>query len=1233
MLKVLKKHPLLIELESRLSQEILILDGAMGTMIQQYKLKEEDYRKGHFDSHPKELKGNNDLLNLTRPDVVRQVHLDYLEAGADIIETNTFNGTSLSQSDYGLEKEVRKINLAAVKVAKEAQEIYFKKTGKKTYVAGAIGPTSKTASLSPDVQRPEFRAVSFDELVSSYQEEVEALIDAGVDILLPETTFDTLNLKACLFAIENVQQKIGIKYPLMISVTITDLSGRTLSGQTIKAFWHSVKHADPLSVGINCALGAKEMKPYIQELSQISNCFVSCYPNAGLPNPLSPTGYDETPDSIALELSHMSSAGFVNIVGGCCGTTPAHIKAIANKVRLDKAHQKNIENTSLKLSGLEPLESAVSGERSFLMVGERTNVTGSPKFSKLIKENKINEALVVARQQVESGANILDINFDEGMLDSKKFMTHFLNLIMAEPEIAKIPIMIDSSKWEVLEAGLKCLQGKSIVNSISLKEGEEKFLEQASLVKQYGASVVVMAFDENGQAASIDEKVRICKRAYDLLTQKLNFRPEDIIFDPNVLTIATGMDEHNAYAYNFIEAVRQIKLTCPGCLVSGGISNLSFSFRGNNMIREALHSVFLYHAIKAGLDMGIVNAGMLEIYENIEPELKTLCEAAILNTSKDAAEKLIHYAETHKKSDEPAHKTKKEEDWRSLSLEDRISHAMVKGIDSHIEIDTEEARIKLSVPLKVIEGPLMSGMKVVGELFGQGKMFLPQVVKSARVMKKAVAYLEPFIEQEKTKNLDTKKSEAPVFLIATVKGDVHDIGKNIVGVVLACNGFKVIDLGVMVSIQKIMEEARKHKADLIGLSGLITPSLEEMIFNADQLRDNAFDVPILIGGATTSKVHTAVKIDPHYPGPVVHVSDASLVIEACSHLLGSNKTEHRIKIKEEYRVIRENYLKNQNENDITALDIARKNKFQWSSEKAHIEKPEQLGIFDFHPSLEEVIPYIDWSPFFWAWELKGVYPQILKNPKVGEEAQKLYDSATQMLHEWTRGGKLNLKAVLGVFPAHSENESVIVENQGKKTEFHFLRQQRKNEVNHGIHYCLSDFVKPTAENGTDYFGCFAVTAGNQVDVMAKEYEKNHDDFNSILAKALGDRIAEALAEWAHVKVRSFFGFGKNEKLSPQDLVDEKYRGIRPAPGYPACPDHLAKFDIWELLEVEKRIGIKLTESASMWPASSVSGFYFFHPEAKYFHVGKIGQDQLQYQIQRRQLEPAFLKKWLSPVLS
>lgn len=1231
----LKKSPLLIELEKKLSSQILILDGAMGTMIQQYKLKEEDFRKGHFESVQKDLKGNNDLLSLTRPDVIRAIHLEYLEAGSDIIETNTFNGTSLSQADYGLEKEVKKINQAAVTVAKEAQEIYFKKTGKKTYVAGAIGPTSKTASLSPDVQRPEFRAVSFDELVASYQEQVEALIESGVDILLPETTFDTLNLKACLFAIENVQRRTGIKYPLMISVTITDLSGRTLSGQTVKAFWHSVKHADPMSVGINCALGAKEMKPYIQELSQIADCFISCYPNAGLPNPLSPTGYDETPESIAFELQQMSQQGFVNIVGGCCGTTPKHIKAIADRLQSDKPHKITRLDSKLRLSGLEPLESATTGERSFLMVGERTNVTGSPKFAKLIKEKDLSAALSVARQQVESGANILDVNFDEGMLDSKKLMTQFLNLIMSEPDISKIPIMIDSSKWEVLEAGLKCLQGKSIVNSISLKEGEEKFLEQARLVKQYGASCVVMAFDEKGQAASIDEKVKICKRAYDLLTQKVGLAPEDIIFDPNVLTIATGMEEHNAYGYNFIEAVRQIKLLCPGCLISGGISNLSFSFRGNNKVREALHSVFLFHAIRAGLDMGIVNAGMLEVYENIEPELKRLCEEAILNKHPEAAERLIAYAEAHKTDKEDQTNKKKEEDWRKLSLEERISHSLVKGIDSFIEADTEEARQKYQIPLQVIEGPLMSGMKVVGELFGQGKMFLPQVVKSARVMKKAVAYLEPYIEQEKSLNQKASANQAPVFLIATVKGDVHDIGKNIVGVVLACNGYKVIDLGVMVSIQKIMEEAKKHKADLIGLSGLITPSLEEMIFNADQLRDNQFNVPLLIGGATTSKVHTAVKIDPHYPGPVVHVSDASLVIEACSKLLGTGSQEYRKKIKEEYKLIRENFLKNQSQHEIVPLAESRKHRFSWTLENAQLSNPEKTGIFELSPSLKEIVDYIDWSPFFWAWELKGLFPQILNHPKVGEEATKLYESAQEMLKEWLREEALKLKVLFGIFPAESENECVSIQSKGKRHDFHFLRQQRKNEVNHGIHYCLSDFVQPQSSSkkeASDYLGCFVVTAGEQIERIASEFEKNHDDFNSILTKALGDRIAEAMAEWAHRKARQVFEFGKKESLSNQDLIDEKYRGIRPAPGYPACPDHLAKFEIWKVLDVEARLGVKLTESAAMWPASSVSGFYFFHPEAKYFHVGKIGEDQLDHQVQIRKIDKSELKKWLAPVL-
>lgn len=1225
------KTPTLLELEERLKREILIIDGAMGTMVQQYKLSEADYRGTHFPNPKKDLKGNNDLLCITRPEVIYEIHMQYLEAGADIIETNTFNGTTISQADYELETWVDEINRQAVRIAKRARDDYFKKTGRKAYVAGALGPTNKTASLSPDVERPEFRGVTFDELVTAYYGQAKVFVDEGVDILLPETTFDTLNLKACLYAIETLQEEHRKKFPLMLSVTITDLSGRTLSGQTLKSFWFSVRHSRPLSVGINCALGASDMRPYIQELAEMADCYISCYPNAGLPNPLSPTGYDETPESIAAELGKMSKAGHVNIVGGCCGTTPKHIAAIARNLRQDRPHVVSAKPVRFRLSGLEPLETPTTGERSFLMVGERTNVTGSPKFAKLIKENSLSGGLSIARQQVENGANILDINFDEGMLDSKKLMVDFLNLIVSEPDISKIPIMIDSSKFEVIQAGLKCLQGKSVVNSISLKEGEAVFLSQARELQKLGAAVVVMAFDEEGQAATYEDKVKICTRAFKLLTEKLNFPAEDIIFDPNVLTVATGMEEHNRFGLDFIEALKEIKEKCPGVLTSGGISNLSFSFRGNNKVREAMHSVFLFHAIKAGLDMGIVNAGMLEVYENIDPELRRLCEAVILNQSADASEKLIQWADANmgKNIDltDSGVKNSGKNEWRGFSLEKRIEHALVKGIDDFITEDTKEAVEKYKRPLNVIEGPLMDGMKVVGELFGQGKMFLPQVVKSARVMKKAVAYLEPLMDAEKVTS-----SQQPVFVIATVKGDVHDIGKNIVGVVLACNGYKVVDLGVMVSIQKILEEAKKHKADIIGLSGLITPSLEEMIFNAQQFRDSGYNVPLLIGGATTSKVHTAVKIDPHYPGPVVHVGDASLVVEACSQLLGSQKDVFRTKIKEEYKNIREAFLAKKSETELVPLADARKQGFQWKKETAQIETPKQMGVIEVTPALAEVAKIIDWSPFFWSWGLKGTYPKILDNEQTGSEAKKLFNDAQSLLKKIIEQKLVTPKVLVGVFKARSEGEMVEVDGPTKTHVFHFLRQQRPSEINNNVHYCLSDFIAPRHLNITDYMGTFCVTAGSEIEALADDASKKGDDYQSILIKSVGDRLAEGLAEWAHVYVRKLFNHGQTETLTVDDLIKEKYRGIRPAPGYPSCPDHLHKYQIWELMDVEKRIGVGLTESAAMKPASSVSGFYFFHPESTYFFVSRIGEDQLNHHIQSRKIDDSLLKRWLSPLL-
>ncbi len=1223
--------PLLLELQSRLKKELLFLDGAMGTMIQQYKLEESDFKKGPFKNHPTDLKGNNDLLVITRPDVIKEIHWGYLEAGAHIIETCTFNGTSLAQKEYHLEAHVRDINLAAAKVARQAVDEFHKKyPHKKCYVAGALGPTSRTASLSPDVNNPAFRAVTYDELVDSYFEQAKALMDGGVDILLPETIFDTLNAKACLFAIQKLEEQLGQKLPVMISVTITDLSGRTLSGQTVEAFWNSVRHVNPLSVGLNCALGAEEMRSFVADLSRVADCPVSCYPNAGLPNPLSPTGYDQTPDSLATIIAEFADAGLLNIVGGCCGTTPPHIAEIVKRLSGKKPRIPPVLEKKTRLSGLEPLNISAQGQRGFLMVGERTNVTGSPKFAGLIKDSKFEEGLTVARSQVENGANIIDINFDEGMLDSVACMTKFLNYVGSEPDICKVPIMIDSSKWSVLEAGLKCVQGKPIVNSISLKEGEAEFKRQAELIKKYGAAVVVMAFDEKGQAATKEDKIRICQRVYKILTEEVQFDPCDIIFDPNVLTVATGIDEHNTYGLDFIEAVEKVKELCPYSLTSGGISNLSFSFRGNNIVRESMHTVFLYHAIKAGLDMGIVNAGMLGVYEDIAPGLRDLSEAVILNKSIDATEKLLELAETLKSKN-----SKKEivtEDWRGLPLQDRITHALVKGIDTFIEIDTEEARKLYPRPLDVIEGPLMNGMKVVGELFGQGKMFLPQVVKSARVMKKAVAVLEPYMEEEKKKNVGKNQG---VFVIATVKGDVHDIGKNIVGVVLACNGYKVIDLGVMVSCQDIIRKAQEHNADLVGLSGLITPSLEEMIFNAKEFQRQGFTVPILIGGATTSRVHTAVKIDPHYQGPVVHVGDASLVVEVCNKLLGSQKKENLIEFKKQSLATREHYLKSaEDASQFVSLEESRQKKFRCDWKSVDIAKPTKTGVIEIPVNLKDLAEFIDWSPFFWTWEMKGLYPKIFEHPKYGIEAKKLFDEAQTLLQEIIQKNLFSPKALIGVWKAQSLHEEIkIMDDENKQiNSVYFLRQQRHKEAVAGIHYSLSDFIAPVDSGRMDYLGGFAVTAGAEVEILAESYVKKNDDYSSILVKAIGDRLAEALAERTHLKYRQMFDFGLTENLKTEDLIAEKYRGIRPAPGYPACPDHTAKITLWELMDVQKHIGIRLTENLSMTPGSSVSGFYFNHPESRYFHVGKIQKDQKNWLAQKRGWSDEESEKWLAPVL-
>ncbi len=1206
-----------------------MMDGAMGTMIQKHKLEEKDFRGQQYAKHSKDLKGNNDLLSITRPDVIAGIHRAYLEGGAEIIETNTFNATSISQADYGLESAVREINLAAARLARKAADEFMEAhSGKVAWVAGAVGPTNRTASMSPDVNRPEYRAVTFAQLSKAYGEQVRALIEGGVDVLLPETTFDTLNLKAALWAMEEVFDELGYRLPVMISVTITDASGRTLSGQTTEAFWHSIRHARPFSVGINCALGPKEMRPYMATLSKIADCFVSCYPNAGLPNAFG--GYDETPEQMAEVLGEFAQAGFLNMVGGCCGTTPEHIAAIGEAVKKAKPRLPASSGSTTVLAGLEPYEIGTGG--SFTSIGERTNVTGSPKFSALIKEEKFEEAVAVARQQVEAGANLIDLNFDEALLDGEGSMTRFLNLIGSEPEIARVPFILDSSKWSVLEAGLQCVQGKAVVNSISLKEGEKVFLEQARKVRRYGAAVIVMAFDEEGQAADAKRKVAICRRAYQLLTKKAGLAPEDIIFDVNILTVATGIEEHNNYAVEFIEAVREIKKTLPGCKTSGGLSNISFSFRGNNPVREAMHCCFLYHAIQAGLDMAIVNAGQLAVYEEIPPELKDRVEDVLLNRRSDATERLLEFAETVKAGGKAV---VKDEAWRRAPVEERLLHALLKGITDFIDEDTEEARKKYGRPLQVIEGPLMGGMRHVGDLFGAGKMFLPQVVKSARVMKKAVAYLTPCMEKEKEEAGDKSKGAGKI-LMATVKGDVHDIGKNIVGVVLACNGYEVIDLGVMVPCEKILAEAKSHGVDLIGLSGLITPSLDEMVTVAEEMSREKFQVPLLIGGATTSAAHTAVKIAPAYTGSVVHVIDASRVVGVAQKLLSpENREGYLTQVRADQDKARKDYETRRAGQKLLSIGEARKRsaKLDWTKDP---EKPEFLGVkvYEDYP-LEDLAEYIDWSPFFHAWELRGRFPKILDDPVVGTEAKKLYEDAQVLLKKILKGKRIRARGVMAFFPANAEGDDILLyedDNRKKvRARVHGLRQQMARsdgEPNRG----LADFVAPVSSGKRDYLGAFAVTAGHGVEEWAKELEKGNDDYQAILLKALADRCAEAFAERMHEMARQAWGFGKKEGFSKEDLIDEKYRGIRPAAGYPACPDHTEKRGLMVLLDAEKNVGIQLTENCAMMPASSVSGLYFGHPEARYFAVGPLGKDQVEDYADRKGVPLPEVERWLRPNL-
>ena len=1218
------------QLETALSKGIVLMDGAMGTMVQRHRLEEKDFRGKRFEIHTKDLKGNNDILAITRPDVIGGIHRAYLDAGAGIIETNTFNATSISQADYGLESAVREINLAAAKLARKVTDEFLAVNPSKTaWVAGAVGPTNRTASMSPDVNRPEYRAVTFAQLAEAYGEQVRALIDGGVDVLLPETTFDTLNLKAALWAMEEVFDEIGFRLPVMISVTITDASGRTLSGQTTEAFWHSIRNTRPFSVGINCALGPKEMRPYMATLSKIADCFVSCYPNAGLPNAFG--GYDETPEQMAEVLGEFARAGFLNMVGGCCGTTPEHIAAIGKAMEGVRPRPPSPAPSKTVLAGLEPYVIGTGG--SFTSIGERTNVTGSPKFSSLIKGEKFEEAVAVARQQVEAGANLIDINFDEALLDGEASMIRFLNLIGSEPEISRVPFVLDSSKWSVLEAGLQCVQGKGVVNSISLKEGEKVFLEQARKIRRYGAAVIVMAFDEKGQAAEAARKVEICRRAYSLLTEKAGFAPEDIIFDVNILTVATGIEEHNNYAVEFIEAVREIKKTLPGCKTSGGLSNISFSFRGNNPVREAMHSCFLYHAIQAGLDMAIVNAGQLAVYEEIPAELKERVEDVLLNRRPDATERLLEFAETVKTGGKA---TVKDEAWRRGSVDERLMHALLKGITDHIDEDTEEARKKYGRPLEVIEGPLMGGMRHVGDLFGAGKMFLPQVVKSARVMKKAVAYLTPYMEKEKEKSGNQGKGAGKI-LMATVKGDVHDIGKNIVGVVLACNGYEVVDLGVMVPCEKILAEAKSHGVDVIGLSGLITPSLDEMVTVASEMEREKFQVPLLIGGATTSAAHTAVKIAPAYSGAVVHVIDASRVVGVAQQLMSPEKKKDYLgQVRVAQDKARREYEDRRAAQKLLPIGEARQRgaKLDWSRDP---EKPEFLGlkIYEDYP-LEELVGYIDWSPFFHAWELRGRFPKIFDDPVVGTESRKLYEDAQSLLKKILKEKRIRARGVMAFFPANAEGDDILLYEDDSREKVmgkvHGLRQQMAR-TDGEPNRCLTDFIAPVQSGKKDYLGAFAVTAGHGVEEWAKELEKGNDDYQAIMLKALADRCAEAFAERMHELARQAWGFGKKEGLSKEDLIDEKYRGIRPAAGYPACPDHTEKRALMDLLNAEKKVGIRLTESCAMTPASSVSGLYFGHPEARYFAVGPVGKDQVQDYAKRKGVTLSEMEKWLQPNLA
>jgi len=1207
------------KLKNLLDSRIVLLDGAMGTMIQSHELSEQQYRGEIFSDWSFDLKGNNDLLNITQPEIISSIHKRYLDAGSQIIETNTFNSNAPSMADYGMEDKVYELNFAGAKIAKNIADIHAKSAGKDIFVAGVLGPTNRTCSLSPNVEDPSFRNINFDQLVETFSEATNALLDGGADLILIETIFDTLNAKAAIFAVESVAIERQLDIPVMISGTITDASGRTLSGQTTKAFWHSVRHARPLAIGLNCALGAEEMRPFLKRLSDIADCYVSAHPNAGMPNQFGE--YDQTASEMGKIIKEFAEEGFLNIVGGCCGTTPEHIKLIDQIVETIQPRTIPKPPQAMLLSGLEPLE--IFNDGLFINIGERTNVTGSAIFRKLIEAGNYDEAIQVARQQVENGAQIIDINMDEGMLDSETVMVKFLNLIAGEPDISRVPVMIDSSKWPILEAGLKCIQGKPIVNSISLKEGEKQFLEQAQLVKRYGAAVVVMAFDEEGQADTLARKVEICKRAYALLTQKVGMNPNDIIFDPNVFAVATGIEEHNEYGLAFIEACALIKKECPGVSLSGGISNVSFSFRGNNVLREAMHSVFLYHAIKNGLNMGIVNAGQLAIYDELPMELREAIEDVVLNRKKDATETLLNLASEYA-GDTSSTKAKPTNEWRELEVNERLKHSLVSGVDTHVVEDVEEARLAAQKPLDVIEGPLMDGMNKVGDLFGAGKMFLPQVIKSARVMKKAVAHLVPFIEAEQ--GGQQMESNGKIVL-ATVKGDVHDIGKNIVGVVLQCNNFEVIDLGVMVPTEKILDVAEKEKCNLVGLSGLITPSLDEMVGVAKEMERRGFSIPLLIGGATTSPAHTSVKIDPAYSGTVVYVKDASRSVNVAKRLIREpdaygaeiaiahehKREAHASRAKTPLRNFEEAFQRK------AALDMAKKTM-----------PPSRLGITELHPTLEDLVDFIDWMPYFNAWEFSGRFPDILTDPAKGTEAKKLWDDTQRILKLLMNENWLVPKGVIGIFPARSVGNAIAVLKQDGTNEellIHCLRQQKDREDLDSL--SLADYL----DYENDYIGAFAVTAGHGIEEHIKRFEDDLDDYSAIILKALADRFAEAFAEWAHQKVRAeLWGYASDETLNNEELIREKFQGIRPAPGYPSCPDHRQKLDIWCLLDAEKRTGITLTDSLAMWPTASVSGFYFSHPDARYFQLGRIDKDQVQAYSKARNESIDENETWLAPVL-